>query len=315
MNAAYFLERLTAQAWPLYLDAPAYSEILEAQGWKVQPLGHPEQLQACRDEGVVVVATSLETTEQLRRLWGVLPMPLVHLSVAKFDASLAGLCISLEQLRMQPVAETLAQRTQHYQALFSSSRCEVESSAGRLTCVLHDEVEVANAGETLEPGHLYSITELGEAALLNLSRPEASFTLSGVLAFQGMSCLSNTPAQQEQFGPTLERLRLRACEGPNRAYFEQNQLVRLEIGGQNCIETLQTLFQEVLDFPEWGLSACELGLGASQGLQSLDGRFNSPLQRTRPGFFVGIGRGARMPHLDLIAVEVQAHFYPAGEQG
>lgn len=315
MNAATFLERLAAQTWPLYVDAPELLASLSAHGWRIQPLGPPEQLQACRDEVMVVLATSLETTEQLRRLWGVLPMPLVHLSVAKFDPSVMGLHTSLEQLRQQPVLETLAQRTQHYQALFSSSRCEVESSAGRLTCVLHDEVEVANAGDTLEPGQLYSITELAEAALLNLSRPEASFSLAGVLAFDGLTFLSNTSTQQEQFGPTLERLRLRACEGHNRAYFEQNQLVRLEIGGQDCIETLRTLFREVLDFPEWGLSACELGLGASRGLQSLDWRFNSPLQRTRPGFFVGVGRGARMPHLDLIAVEVQAHFYPAGEQG
>lgn len=327
-----FLVAVQQRRFPLVVDDVHWAALLRAQGWS--PLALEDfDFQTSSEEvplPVWVLASRLSTTERLRRLWGEAAMPICHLSLAKFEARPEVLEAVLASLLAWDVEATLAERQRQYQALLSAHTCRVrtEREGGRLadapadahtnpvleqpqpllTVRIHDEVEVANMGEQLEPGHLYALSEFGEAALLNLSGPASSFTLSGLFCFDDFSSLSNTEQQQQRFGPTLATLRLKARAGENWLRLEENQLRQVVMGGEDCTAQLQALFEGCLELPEWGLSATELGIGCVRGSQPPKAELNTPLNRTVPGFFVGIGRGARIPHLDFIAWNAHCTF-------
>lgn len=333
MLVSTFLTEFQARRTPLIVDDEDWAFHLRAQGWQTIGL-ESFQFDAPSADGAtpaVVVASRLSTTEQLRQLWGEATMPICHLSLAKFDPRPEVLDMLLASVLAWKVDETLANRQRQYQALFSSQSCLVQTQERpllqaspsyalpshapvnplpqRLSVQLHDEVEVASSGELLEPGHLYSLSEFGEAALVNLSGPNASFSLSGVFCFDDFSSLSNTELQR-RFYPTLAELRTKARSGKNHLVLEENQLVRGVIGGEDCTEQLHALFAGCLDFPEWGLCVTELGIGCTQSLHPLDCRLNTPFNRGMPGFFVGVGRGARIPHLDFVAWNAECTFNP-----
>jgi len=233
----------------------------------------------------------------------------VHLALAKFDASPRGIEYSLSQLLSVDFFDTLARRGKFYDDLLSCDEVDVVSPHGVLCCRFGGAVEVANNDVEMEPGWMYSVAEFFESSIVNLEADRSSFTVNGDFGFDGLIYLCNKDELRAQWGRALDELVRLSTSGHNVATFVENQIVRLVVGGQDKT----ALLLELITGKERQGSATEFALGCVDFPLAQDWTINSVMHESTNGAHVGIGMGREIPHIDFIAKRPDLRFRQSPE--
>jgi len=311
MDAQEYLLRFQRRELNILVDTPAGEPAtalfacLQARGFHPQPLTETA-FQATTEAPSLLLMTELQTLQRLRQWWGTCAIPVCHLAVARFDPSLASIEYALERLLHVPVAAGLARRQQVYEQLFSSRAIEIHTSAGVCRIDTRDSVEVPNHSTMLEPGCVYSITEFLEASMVNLEAETSSFSVEGILAFDGLNVLYNRSEQQSEFGESLSRLLTLSSRGKNYIRVEENRLIQLNLNGRDYATELHDLMAG----RERGLHITELGIGCACYPTDLDFSINALVNKITMGAYMGIGMGWQFPHVDLISRDASIIYLP-----
>lgn len=140
--------------------------------------------------------------------------------------------------------------------------------------------------------------------MVNLEGETSSFSVEGILAFDGMNVLYNRPDQQAEFGEPLARFLTLASRGNNTVRLEANRITELRLNGEDCTTELQDLMGE----RERGTHITEFGIGCAQYLSVPDFSINALVNKVTAGAYLGIGMGWQFPHLDFIVRNVSLRY-------
>lgn len=296
MEAGDYFALLRERAIPVVLDDPANTPALTELGFRIVAFDDYDFLTQ-QERPALVLLTRMESIGRLHALWGASAALFCHLALAKFDSDPQSLAYTLAQLMFVDPAAALARRAQRYDQLLSCQDLEIRTAAGTLRCHMQNELEIPNPGTVIEPGCLYSIAEFFEASVVNLGSERASFWVEGDLSCDGLIYLCNNGVLKAQTAPLLDDLLRRAASGRSSVRFEDNQLARVILGG----EDVTSAFLALTAGKEAEGAATEFGLGCAEFGAEARLHRNVVLHKSGPGAYVGIGKGLYLPHIDFIA--------------
>lgn len=296
MNVRQYFERVHARDVNLIVDDPAVGERLARHGFDLKPMDEHDFADPGERPALMVLST-LAGHDKLAELWDISTGIVAHLALAKFDNSIDTVDYSFEQFLKVDLPKALDHRGDVYDHALRADVIEVETAAGVLRARFGDEVEVANADEIMEPGWLYSVAEFFEASIVNVEADRSSFVVDGVLAFDNFIFLCNKPSIKAMAGPLFQEMVERSTKGDNIAWFEDNCLTKLQIGGEDVSDRMLPVF----DGKGRGLSATEFAFGCVDLDGSQDWTINTPMHEGALGVHVGLAMGLDAPHCDFIA--------------
>lgn len=305
MDASAYFHLLQHRELPVIVDDERVGAALRQRGFRTLPFSACD-LSAPGHPAVLVVLTDLARCDALREQWESLRGAVCHLSLAKFSADEQTLRHALDLLLAAPVATALQLRQQTYDALLSCERVEILTPGATLRCHLGAELEIPSPDDALREAWLHSVAEFLDASLVNLEGERSSFWLEGECAFDGLIHLCNEEAQQRDFTPLLDELRLAAARGGNRVVFRDNAVTRLVLGDKDWTQRLLSAYQG----HERGAAPTELGFGCVDFPLPLDFTLNTVLHKSARGAYIGLGMGYILPHIDLIAAAATCRFVP-----
>lgn len=296
MNVRDYFERVHARDVHLLVDDPAVGERLARHGFDLKSLDDHDFADPGERPALMVLST-LAGHDKLAELWDVSTGTVAHLALAKFDNSIDTVDYSFEQFLKIDLPRALDYRSDVYAHALRADRIEVETAAGVLTARFGDEVEVANADEVMQSGWLYSVAEFFEASIVNVEADRSSFVVDGVLGFDNFIFLCNKPSIKAMAGPLFQEMVERSTKGGNVAWFEDNCLTKLHIGGADVSDRMLPIFEG----KGRGLSATEFAFGCVTLDGSQDWTKNTPMHEGALGVHVGLAMGLDAPHCDFIA--------------
>lgn len=306
MNVREYFERIHRRDVTLIVDDPEVGERLAHHGFD-RALMTSYDFQKPGARPALMVLSTLEGHDRLADLWNVSTGIVAHLALAKFDRSLAAIDYSFDQFLRIDLPGALTWRDDIYAYALRADRVEVSTRAGLLTARLADEVEVANADDLMQPGWLYSVAEFFEASIVNVEADRSSFVVDGVLGFDNFIYLCNKESTRELAGPLFEAMVKRSTRGDNIAWFEDNCLTRLRIGGEDVSDRMMPVFVGT----DRGLSATEFAFGCVALDGSQDWTINTPMHEGARGVHVGLAMGIEAPHCDFIARDAKCRYLKA----
>lgn len=306
MNVRQYFERVHARDVTLVVDDPAVGERLARHGFDQKALDDHDFANPGERPTLMVLST-LEGHDKLRDLWDISTGQVAHLALAKFDNSIDAVDYSFEQFLGIDLPDALDWRTDVYAHALRADTVEVITDAGVLTATFGDEVEVANADEIMEAGWLYSVAEFFEASIVNVEADKSSFSVSGVLGFDNFIFLCNKETIREMAGPLFQEMVEKSTQGDNIAWFEDNCLTKLQIGGEDVSDRMLPVFAE----RGRGLSATEFAFGCVNLDGSQKWTINTPMHEGARGVHVGLAMGLDAPHCDFIARGAKCRYLKA----
>lgn len=306
MNVRDYFERVHRRDVTLVVDDPAVGERLARHGFDTVKM-EDHDFADPGERPTLMVLSTLAGHDRLADLWDISTGHVAHLALAKFDASLDAVDYSFEQFLRVDLPAALDHRAGVYAHALRADRVEVHTAAGVLTARFGDEVEVANHDEEMEPGWLYSVAEFFEASIVNVEADRSSFVVDGVLGFDNFIFLCNKPSIKAMAGPLFQEMVERSTKGDNIAWFEDNRLTRLQIGGEDVSDRMLPVF----DGKGRGLSATEFAFGCVALDGSQDWTINTPMHEGALGVHVGMAMGLDAPHCDFIARGAKVRYLDA----
>ncbi|MCB9528824.1 MAG: hypothetical protein R3F65_24710 [bacterium] len=306
MNVRQYFERIHQRDVTLVVDDAMVGERLARHGFD-RVLFDAHDFSRPDARPVLMVLSTLAGHDRLADLWDVSAGIVAHLALAKFDRSIEAVDYSFDQFLRIDLPDALDRRAGVYAHALRADRVEVTTRAGVLTARFADEVEVANADEIMEPGWLYSVAEFFEASIVNVEADRSSFTVDGVLGFDNFIYLCNKESIREMAGPLFAEMVAKSTRGDNVAWFEDNCLTRLRIGGEDVSDRMMPVFAG----KGRGLSATEFAFGCVALDGSQDWTINTPMHEGARGVHVGLAMGLEAPHCDFIARDAKCRYLEA----
>jgi hypothetical protein len=306
MKTVDFLEALKRREILVAADDPKALALISDMGF-ARTVSFDDFNCAASGEPVFAVLTRYDSQHRMNQdLWDKCKDVFVHFTTAKFDADIDVLRYSLERLfSIDNYGAMLAKRDGLYEQALAASRIEVHSGNGQvLTGKLSDEVEAANFDAELEIGWLYSLAELLEASIVNAEADRSSFVASGSMAFDGIIHLENTAELKADAADMVAEMTRLAQAGNNLVECEDNNVVRLVLGGQDYTETLTSWYRGT----DRELSLVEFSFGVVDHATTPNWSKNSILNEGALGMHAGIGMGMHAPHIDFISHKAELRF-------
>ncbi len=298
MHILKFYEDLIERKIPIIVDSLQIETFSKEQGYETLLF---DEYDFKSNKTAFLIFSDFTYYSKLKHLWHDSQSSIVHLPAVKLDASLAVIEYSFKQLISGNLEEGLAIREVLYDEIADIEEDLYLSDlrGSNLKCQFNENIDIANVDLELQSGWFYSIAEFWESSVLNIKGNKSSFSMDGILYFDGILSQTTTKQTKEDNWQLLQALTNKVTSGKEKYLeIEDNTITHLIIDGQDEISILSDMTYNL----ERGLSLTEMAFGTNKKIvETIDWSINSVVNEGIYGTHVGIGMGQKAPHIDFIS--------------